>query len=192
MWKTQVLMLWQGRIFSPWLFNFYAEYIMWNSDLDDSHAGIKTAGRNINNLRYTDDTTLMDKSEEELKSLLMRVREDTGKTDLKLNIQKTKIMASDSITSWYVEGEKIEAMIGFIFLGSKISADSECSNENKRCLFLGRKAMTNLHSILKCRDITLLTKFCMAKAVVFPVVMCRYQSWTVKKAECWRIDAFKL
>ena len=192
MWKTQVLMLWQGRIFSPWLFNFYAEYITWNSDLDDSHAGIKTAGRNINNLRYTDDTTLMDKSEEELKSLLMRVREDTGKTDLKLNIQKTKIMASDSITSWYVEGEKIEAMIGFIFLGSKISADSECSNENKRCLFLGRKAMTNLHSILKCRDITLLTKFCMAKAVVFPVVMCRYQSWTVKKAECWRIDAFKL
>ena len=132
-------MLWQGHIFSPWLFNFYAEYITWNADLDDSHTGIKTAGRNINNLRYTDDITLMKKSEEELKSLLMRVREETGKTDLKLNIQKTKIMASGSITSWYVEGEKIEAMIDFIFLGSKISADSDCSNENKRCLFLEEK-----------------------------------------------------
>ena len=139
--------------------------------LDDSQTGIEIAGRNINNLNYADDTTLMAESKEDLKSLLMRVKEDSGKTDLKLNIQKTKIMASGPITSWQIDSEKVETVADFIFLGSKITADSDCSHEMKMHLLLGRKAMTNLDSILKARDITLQTKVHIVKAVVFPVVM---------------------
>ena len=165
---------------------------MWNDRLDEPQAGIKIARRNINNLRYADDTTLMAESEEELKSLLMKVKEESEKAGLKLNIQKTKIVASGPITSWQIDGETMETVMDCIFLGSRITANGDCSHEIKRCLLLVRKAMTNLESILESRDIILLTKFCMAKAVVFPVVMCRYESWTVKKAECWRIDAFEL
>ena len=174
---------------SPCLFDFYAEYIMRNAGLEEAQAGIKIAGRNINNLRYADDITLMAESEEELKSLLIRVKEESEKVSLKLNIQKTKIMASGPITSWQIEGETVA---DFIFLGSKITADGDCSHEIKRCLPLGRKAMTNLDSILKSRDITLPTKFLLVKAMVFPVVMYGCESWTVKKAERQRIDAFKL
>ena len=148
--------------------------------------------RNINNLRYADDTTLMAESKDELKSLLMKVKEETEKAGLKLNIQKTKAMASGPITSWQIDGETMETVTDFIFLGSKITADSDCSHEIKRCLLLGRKAMTNLDSILKSRDITLPTKVCLVKAMVFPVVMYGCESWTVKKAECRRIDAFEL
>ena len=156
---------------------------MTNTGLEKSQAGIKTAGRNINNLRYADDTTLMAESEEELKSLLMKVKEESEKVGLKLNIQKTKIMASGSITSWQINGETVETMADFIFMGSKITADGECSHEIKRCLLLGRKVMTNLDSILKSRDITLPTKIHLVKAMVFPVVMYGCESWTIKKAE---------
>ena len=154
-------------------------------------AGIKIVGRNISNLRYADDTTLMAESEE-LKSLLMKVKEESEKVGLKLNIEKMKIMASGSITSWQIDGETMETVADFIFLGSKITVDGDCSHEIKRCLLLGRKAMTNLESILKSRDITLPTKVCLVKAMVFPVVMYGCESWTIKKAEHRRIDAFEL
>ena len=160
--------------------------------LDEAQAGIKISGRNINNLRHADDTTLMAESEEELKNLLVKVKEECEKPGLKLNIQKTKIMASSSISSWQIEGEKVEAETDFIFLGSKIPGDGDCSHEFKRILLLGRKAMTNLHNILKSRDITLPTKLHLVKAMVFPVVMYGYESWTMKKAEHQRTDAFEL
>ena len=179
----------QGCILSPWLFNLYAEYIMRNVGMDEEQAGIKIAGGNINNLRYADDTTLMAESEEELKSLLMKVEEESEQVGLKLNIQKTKIMASGPINSWQIDGETVA---DFIFGGSKISADGDCSHEIKRCLLLGRKAMTNLDIILKSRDITLPTKVRLVKAMVFPVVMYGCESWTVNKAEFQRIDAFDL
>ena len=182
----------QGCILSPCLFNLYAEYIMRKSGLDEAEAGIKITGRNINNLRYADDTTLMAKSEEELKSLLMKVKEDSEEVGLKLNIQKAKIMASVLITSWQVDGETMETVTGFIFLGSKITADGDCSHEIKRPLLLGRKVMTNLDSILKSRDITLPTKVHLVKVMVFRVVMYGCESWTIKKAEHRRIDAFEL
>ena len=156
---------------------------MRNAGLEDSQAGIKIDGRNINNLRYADNTTLMAESEEELKSLLMKVKGKSEKAGLKLNIQNTKIMASGPITSWQRDGETIETVTDFLFLGSKIIADGDCSHENKRCLLLGRKAMTNLDSILKSRDITLRTKVHLVKAMVFPVVMYGCESWTIKKAE---------
>ena len=178
----------QGCILSPYLFNLYAEYIMRNIELEEAQAGIKIARRNINNLRYADDTTLMAESEEELKNLLMKVKEESEKVGLKLNIQKTKIMASSPITSWQIDGETVA---DFIFLGSKITADGDCSHEIKRCL-LGRKVMTNLDSILKRRDITLSTKVHLVKAMVFPVVIYGCESWTIKKAEHRRIDAFEL
>ena len=157
-----------------------------------SQAGIKIAGRNINNLRYADDTTLMAKREEELKSLLMKVKEESEKVGLKLNIQKKKIMASSPIISWQIDGEIVETVADFIFLGSKITADGDCSHEIKRCLLLGRKVMTNLDSMLKSRDITLPTKFHLVKAMVFPVVIYVCKSWSIKKAEHQRIDAFEL
>ena len=157
---------------------------MRNSGLNEAQAGIKIAGRNINNLRYADDTTLKAESEEKLKSLLMTVKEESEKVGLKkLNIQKTNIMASRPITSWQIDGETVETMADFIFLGSKITADGDCSLEIKRRLLLGRKVMTNLDSIFKSRDITLLTKVLLVKAMVFPVVMYGCESWTVKKAE---------
>ena len=156
---------------------------MRNAGLEEAVAGIKIAGRNINNLRYADDTTFMAESEEELKSLLMKVKEESENVGLKLNIQKTKIMASDSITSWQTDGETMETVTGFILGGSKITADGDCSHEIKRHLLLGRKAMTNLDSTLKSRDITLPTKIHLVKAMVFPLVMYRCESWTVKKAE---------
>ena len=161
----------QGYILSPRLFNLYAEYIMRNTGLEEAQAGIKIAGRNINNLRYADDTTLMAESEEELKSLWMQVKEQSEKVGLKLNIQKIKIMASSPITSWEIDGETVETMADFIFLGSKITADSDSSHEIKRRLLFGRKVMTSLHSIFKSRDITLPTKVHLVKVVVFPVVM---------------------
>ena len=161
----------QGCILSPCLFNLYAEYIMRNVGMEEAQAGIKIAGRNVNNLRYADDTTLMAESEEELKSLLMKVKEESEKAGLKLNIQKTKIVASGPITSWQIDGETMETVSDFILRGSKITADSDCSPEIKRCLLLGRKVITNLDSILKSRDITLSTKVCLVKAMVFPVVM---------------------
>ena len=160
----------QGCILSPCLFNFYAEYIMQHAQLDEAQAGIKIARRKINNLRYADNTTLMAESKEELKSLLMKVKEESGKADLKFNIQKTKIMASGPITSWQIDRETLETVTDFIFLGSTITADGDCSHEIKRHLFLGRKAMTNLDGILKSRDITLPTKVQLVKAMVFPVV----------------------
>ena len=165
---------------------------MWDAGLDESQGGIKIPRRNINKLRYADDTTVMAESEEELKSLLMRVKEESEKTGLKFNIQKTKIMESGPITSWQIDGEKVEALTDFIFLGSRITGDGDCSHEIKRCLLLGRKAMANLDSILKSRDITLPTKVCMVKAMVFPVVMYGCESWTITKAEYQRTDAFKL
>ena len=160
--------------------------------LNEAQAGIKIARRNISNLRYVDDTTLMAESEEELKSLLMKVKEESGKASLKLNIQKTKIMASRLITSWQENDEKMETMTDLIFLGSKITADGDCSHEIKRCLLLGRKAMTNPDSISKSRDIILPTEVRLVKAMVFPVVMYGCQSWTIKKVEAQRIDAFEL
>ena len=160
---------------------------MRNAGLDDSEAGIKVARRNIDNLRYADETTLMAESEEELKSLLVKVKEESERVGLKLNIQKTKIMASDPITSWHIDGETVRE---FIFLGSKITADGHCSHEIKRHLLLGRKVMTNLDCILKSRDITLSTKVHLVKAMVFPVVMYGCESWTIKKAEHRTIDAF--
>ena len=165
---------------------------MRNAGLDEAQAGIKIARRNINNLRYTDDTTLMAESEEELKSFLMKVKEESEKAGLKLNIQKTKIMASGPITSWQIDGETVETVTEFISLGSKITADGDCSHKIQRRLLLRRKAMTNLDSILKSRDITLPTKVCLIKAMDFPVVMYGCESWTLKKAECRRIDAFEL
>ena len=165
---------------------------MKNAGLDEAQAGIKTAGRNINNLRYADDTTLMAESEEELKSLLMKVKEESERVGLKLNIQKIKMMASGSITSWQIDGETMEIVRDFILGGSKITADGNCSHEIKRCLLLARKVMTNLGSILKSRDITLPTKIHLVKAMVFPVVMYRCESWTTKKAEHRIIDAFEL
>ena len=156
---------------------------MRNAGLDEAQAGVKIAGRNINNLRYADDTTLMAENEEELKSLLMKVKEESEKVGLKLNIQKMKIMASGPITSWEIDGETVETVADFIFLDSKITADGDCSHEIKRRLLLGRKVMTNLDSTLKNRDITLPTKVHLVKAMVFPVVMYGCESWTVKKAE---------
>ena len=163
-----------------------------NTGLDKAQAGIKIARRNINNFRYTDDTTLMAESQEELKSLLMKVKEEGEKVGLKLNIQKTKIMASGPITSWEIDGETMETVADFIFGGSKITADGDCSHEIKRCLLLGRKVMINLDSIFKSRDIALLIKVCHVKAMVFSVVMYGCESWTIKKAEHQRIDAFEL
>ena len=157
---------------------------MRNAGLEKAPAGIKFAGRNINNLRYADDTTLMAESEEVPKSLLMKVKEESEKVGLKLNIRKTKIMASGPITSWEIDGDTVATVSDFTFLGSKISADGDCSHEIKRCLLLGRKVMTNLDSIVKNRDITFPTKVHLVKAMVFPVVMYGCESWTVKKAEC--------
>ena len=157
---------------------------MRNVGLDEAQAGIKMAGRNINNLRYADDTTLMAESEEELKSLLMKVKEESEKVGLKLNIQKTKIMTSGPITSWQIDGERAETESDFIFLGSKITTDGDCIHEIKRCLLLGRKVLTNLDSILNSRDITLPTKVHLVKAMVFSVVMYGCESWAIKKAEC--------
>ena len=160
--------------------------------LEEAQAGIKIARRNINNLRYADDTTLMAKSEEEPKSLLMKVKEESEKVGLKLNIQKMEIMASGPITSWEIDGETVETVSDFILGGSKITADGDCSHEIKRRLLLGRKVMTNLDSIFKSRDITFPTKVRLVKAMVFPVVMYGCEGWTVKNAECGRIDAFEL
>ena len=165
---------------------------MRNAGLEEAQAGIKIARRNINNLRHADDTTLMAKSEEELKSLLMKVKEESKKAGLKLNIQKTKIMASGSITSWQIDGETVETVSDFIFRGSKITADCDCSHEIKRYVLLVRKAINNLESILKSRDITLPTKVHLVKAMVFPVVMYGCESWTIKKAEHQRTDALEL
>ena len=176
---------------SPCLFNLYAEYITRNAGLDEAQFGIKTAGRNINNPRYAGDITLMAESKEEIKSLLMKVKEESEKVGLKLNIQKTKIMAPSLITSWQIDGETMETVTDFIFLGSKITADGDRSHEIKT-LALWKKAMINLDSILKSRDITLPTKIHLVKSMVFPVVMYGCESWTIKKAECQRIDAFEL
>ena len=165
---------------------------MQNAGLDESQAAIKIARRNINNLRYANDTPLMAESEEELKTLLMKVKEENEKAGLKLNIQKTKIIASGPIISWQRDGETMETVTDYIFLGSKITADGDCSHEIKRSLLIGRKAMTNLDSILKSRDITLPTKVHLVEAMVFPVVMYGCESWTIKKAEHQRIDAFEL
>ena len=165
---------------------------MSNAGLDEAQAEIKIAGRNINNLRYADDNTLKAESEEELKSLLMKVKEKSEKVGLKLNIQKTKIMASSPITSWEIDGETVETVRDLISLGSKITADGDCSHEIKRRLLLGRKAMTNLDSIFKSRDITLSTKVRLVKAMGFPVIMYGCKSWTIKKAEGRRTDAFEL
>ena len=155
---------------------------MRNAGLEEAQAGIKIAGRNINNLRYADDTTLMGESEEELKSLLMKVKEESEKVDLTLNIQKIKIMASGPITSWQIDGETVKTVTDFIFWGSKITSNGDCSHEIKRCLLLGKKVMTNLDSILKSRDVTLSAKVHLVKAMVFPVVMYGCESWTIKKA----------
>ena len=158
---------------------------MQNARLEEAQAGIKIAGRNINNLRYADDTTLMVESEEELKSLLLKVKEESEKAGLKLNIQKTKLMASSPITSWQIDQETMETVSDFIFLGSKITAHGDCSHEIKRLLLLGRKAMTNIDSVPESRDITLLTMFHTVKAMVFPVVTYwSWESWIIKKAEC--------
>ena len=173
----------QGCILSPCLFNFYAEYIMRHAGLEESQAGIKIAGRNINNLRYADDTTIMAESEEELKSLLMKVKEESENIGLKCNIQKIKITASCPITSWQIYGETVETVSDFIFLGSKITADGDCSHEIKIHLLLGRKVLTKLDSILKSRNFTLPTKVHVVKDMVFPVVMYGCESWTIKKAE---------
>ena len=177
---------------SPCLFNLFAKYIMRNAGLDEAQSGIKISRRNINNLRYTVDITFIAESEEELKSLLMKVKEESEKVGLKFNIQKTKILASGPITSWQIDWETVETVRDFIFLSSKITADGDCSQEIKRCLLLGRKVMTNLDSILKSRDITLPTKVLLVKAMVFLVVMYAFECWSIKKAECGRIDAFEL
>ena len=175
----------QGCILSPCLFNLYAEYIMRNAGLDKAQDGIKIAGRNINNLRYVDDITFTAENEEQLKSLQMKVKKGSEKVGLKLNIQKTKIMVSDPITSWQIDGETVETVTDFIFWrwgGSKITAYGNCNHEIKRCLLFGRKAMTNLDSISKIKDITLPTKVNLVKTMVFPVVMYGCESWTIKKA----------
>ena len=179
------------KAFSSWvrctsiivLCTFGFNYLPTLIHLEEAQAGIKIAGRNINNLRYADDTTLIAESEEELKSLLMKVKEESEKVGLKLNIQKTKIMASGPMTSWQIDGETMETVADFIFLGSKITADGDCSHEIKRHLVLGRKVMTNLDGIFKSRDITLSTKVHLVKAMVFPVIMYGCESWTIKKAE---------
>ena len=175
---------------SPCLFNLYAEYIMWNARLDEAQAGIKIARKITITWGNADDPTLMAESKEELKSLLMKVKEESEKAGLKLHIQKTKIMASDSITSWQIDKQWKQWQP--IFLGSPITADSDCSHEIKRHLLLGRKTMTNLDGMLKSRDITLPSQLHIVKAMVFPVVMYGCESWTIKKAECQRINAFKL
>ena len=172
-------------ILSPYLFNFYSEYIMWNAGLDEAQAGIKIARRNINNLRYADDTTVMAEIEEEQKSLLMKVKEGSEKAGLKLSIQKTRIIASSPITSWQIDGVTVETATDFVLGDSKITEDGYCSHEIKRCLLLGRKAMTNLDSILKSRGPS-------SQSMVFPVVMYGHERWTIKKAECQIIDAFEL
>ena len=164
---------------------------MWNAGLEEAQAGIKIARRNTNNLRYADDTTLM-AEREELKSLLMKVKEESEKVGIKLNIQKTKFMAPGSISSWQIDGETMETVTDFLFLGSKTTADDDCSHEIKRCLLLGRKAVTNLDSVLKSRDITLPTTVHLVKATVFLLVMYGCESWTLKKAECQRMDIFEL
>ena len=178
----------QSCILSPCLFNLYAEYITRNAGLDEVQDGNKIDRRNMNNLRYTDDTTRISESKKELKHLLMKVKEDSEKVGLELNVQKTKIMASGPITSWQIHGETVT---DFIFWGSKITGDGDCSREIKRCLLFGRKVMSNLDIMLKIRDITLPTKVHLVKAMAFPVVMYGYESWTVKQAECG-IDAFEL
>ena len=165
---------------------------MWYARLDEAQAGIKIAGRNNSNFTYADNTTLMAEGEEELKRLLMKVKEESEKAGLKLNIQKTKIMASGPISAWQIDGETMETVTDFILWGSKITADGDCRHEIKRHLLFGRKAMTNLDSILKSRGITLLTKIHLVKAMVFPGVTYGCESWTIKKAECQRIDAFEL
>ena len=165
---------------------------MRNGRLDELQAGIKIGGRNINNLRCVVDTTLMVESEEELKSLLMRVKEESERADFRLNIKKIKIMASGPLTAWQIEGEKVKVVTDFLFLGSKITVDVDCSHEIRRQLLLGRKAITNLDRVLKSRDITLLTKVGIVKAMVFPVVKYSCESWTRKKTECQTIDAFEL
>ena len=170
----------QGCLLSPCLFDLYAEHIMRNSWLEELQTRIK---RNINHLRYADDTTLTAESEEELKSLLLRVKEESARPGLKLNIKKSKIMVSGPITSWQIEGEKVEVVTDFLFLGSKITVNGDCSHEIRRKLLPGRKAMTNLDSVLKSKDITLPTKVCIVKAMVFPVVICGCESWTLKKAQ---------
>ena len=180
----------QGCILSPCLFNLYAEYIMRNAGLDEAQARVKITRRNINNLIH--DTTLMAESKEELKSLLMKVKEESEKVGLKLNLQKTKILASGLITLWQIDGETVETVTDFILGGSKITADGDYSHEIERRLFFGRKVMTNLESILKSRDITLRTKVCLTKVIVFLVVIYGCESWTINKAECRRIDAFEL
>ena len=182
----------QGCILSSCLFNLYADYITRNAGLEEAQAGIKIAGRNLSNLRYADDTTLMAESEEELNSLLMKVKEESEKVGLKVNIQKTKIMTSGPITSWEIDGETVETVADFIFGGSEITVDGDCSHEIKRRLFLERKVMTKLDSISKRRDVTLPAKVRIVKAMVFPVVMYGCESWTIKKAEYRRIDAFEL
>ena len=176
----------QGYILSPWLFNLYVEYIMWNAGLDKAQAGIKIVERNINNFRYADDTTLMAESEEELKSLLMKLKEESHKAVLKPNIQKMRIMASDPIFSWKIDRQTMETVTDFLFLGSKISIVGDCSHENKRCLFLGRKNYDKLDSISRSRNIALLTKFFFP-----PVVTYACENWTIKKAEHWRVDGFR-
>ena len=165
---------------------------MWNARLDEAQAGIKTSRRNINNLRFTDDTTLMAEREEDLKSLLMNVKQNSEKVGLKLNIQKNKNHGSGPITSWQIDGETIETVTDFIFWGSKITANGDCRHEITKCLLLGRKAISNLDSLLKSRDITLSTKVRLVKAMVFLVVMYGCESWTIKQAESWRTDAFEL
>ena len=165
---------------------------MWNARLNEALAGIKVAGKSINNLRYADDTTLTAESEEKLKSLLMKVKEESENIGLKLNIQKTKIMTSSPVTSWQIDGKTMKTVWDFISLGSKITVDDDHSHEIKRCLLLASKGMKNLDSIWKSRYITLPSKVHLVKAMVFPVVMCGCESWTIKKAECWRIDTFRL
>ena len=182
----------QGFILLPCLFNLYAEYIMRNVGLDEAKAGIKFAVRNINNLRYADDTTIVAESKEELKSLLMKVKEESEKADLKFSIQKSKMMASGPITSWQVDGETVDTVTGFILGCSKITTDGDCSHEIKRRLLFGRKVITNLDSILKSRDITLPTMVCLVNVMVFQVVMYGCEICTIKKAECQRVDAFEL
>ena len=182
----------QGCLLSPCWFNLYIEHMMRYARLDELQAGIKIGGRNINNLRHVDDTTLMEENKEELKSLLMRVKEDSERASLKLHIKKTKIMALCPNTSWQIEGENLEVMTDFLFLGSKITVDGDCCHKIRTRLLPGRKVMTDLDSVLKSRDIILPTKVHTVKTMVFPVVTYGCESWTVKKAERQRIDAFEL
>ncbi|CAH2296256.1 Hypothetical predicted protein [Pelobates cultripes] len=182
----------QGCMLSPYLFNLYVEYMIHKAGLDESKAGINIAGRNINNLRYADDTTLVAESKEELKDLLMRVKEENAKAGLLLNVKKTKIMANSNLSSWQIDGEEVEAVTDFIFLGSKISSDGDCSHKIKTRLLLGRKAMASLDKLVKTEDITLSTKVRIVRTMVFPVVTYGCESWTIKKVERCRIDAFEL